>query len=131
MIAEFTALRALVDERDVRYQQRFEGSQRALDAARTADSSAVHAALEATKEAIGKAELAAERRFELLNELRTGVATRDQVDALEKVVSALSRRMDLSEGHSGGRRDNRAGIYAAIAAVGVLMAIITAVARVI
>lgn len=51
-----------------------------FDALREADKDALHAAL-----------VAAEKRLDLLNELRQGVATTDQLNALEKVVSALSR----------------------------------------
>lgn len=52
---------------------------------------AIQAALISQEKAIIKAETAAEKRFELLNELRDGVATTDQLEALEKVVSAQSK----------------------------------------
>jgi len=50
---------------------------------------ALSAALIAVKDENRKTEIAAEKRFELLNELRSGVATKDQVHALEKVVQDL------------------------------------------
>lgn len=63
---------------------------------------ALSAALIAVKEETRKTELAAEKRFELLNELRSGVATKDQVAALEKVVDGLKERIDLSQGKGAG-----------------------------
>lgn len=59
---------------------------------------AIQAALVAQEKAINKAETAAERRFELLNELRQGVATKEQLEALEKTVTELSSRINRSEG---------------------------------
>jgi hypothetical protein len=66
---------------DLRYQQRFEAQsdalaaaflsqQNALQTALTVAEKAVQAALAAAKEAVSKAELAADKRFEALNELR-------------------------------------------------------------
>lgn len=96
-------LKALMDERDTRYQQRYDAQQKALDAALLAAKEAVQAALLAAKEAVLKAELSADKRLELLNELRTGVATTEQLEALDKVVTSLSKRLDLTEGRSMGR----------------------------
>src|SRR5688500_14328802 len=56
---------------------------------------AVQAALVSQEKAINKAETAAERRFDLLNELREGVATKDQLDSLEKVVDGLKDRINI------------------------------------
>jgi uncharacterized tellurite resistance protein B-like protein len=95
-------LRELMDERDRRYEQRYEASQKALEAALLAADRAVQAALQAAKEAVLKAELAADKRFELLNELRTGIATSDQLDALEKVVTDVAKRLDVLSGRSAG-----------------------------
>lgn len=95
-------LETLIAAKDVRDQQRYEASEKALTAALSSADRAVQAALLAAKEAVTKAELAADERFKLLNELRTGVATTDQLDALEKVVNDLSRRMDTGEGRAKG-----------------------------
>ena len=59
---------------------------------------AVDAALIAVKEESKKTESAAEKRFDLLNELRSGVATVEQLEALEKVVNALSRLVYIGLG---------------------------------
>lgn len=64
----------------------------------TDQDKAVSAALQAAKEAVIKAETAADKRFELLNELRNGVATVEQLEALEKVVNALQRLVYIGLG---------------------------------
>ena len=53
---------------------------------------------EADKDALKAALIAAEKRLDLLNELRQGVATTDQLNALEKVVSALARLVYIGLG---------------------------------
>lgn len=101
---------ALLAERDRRYQQRFDDQ-----------TTAINAALQAAKEAVAKAEHAAEKRFELLNELRDGVATAEQLDALEKLVSDLAARLDRIEGRSTGLN---AGWGYLVGAAGVAAAVI-------
>jgi DNA-binding transcriptional regulator YbjK len=63
---------------------------------------AVKAALTAAEKAVTKAEIAADKRFELLNELRSGVATKEQLEALEKVVTDLRDRLNSSAGVTAG-----------------------------
>ena len=58
----------------------------------------VDAALVAVKEEGRKTEIAAEKRFDLLNELRQGVATKQQLEALEKVVNALAKLVYIGLG---------------------------------
>ena len=89
-------------EMDLRYQQRYDASQRALDAALEAADRAVQAALQSADRAVAKAELAADKRFELLNELRVGVATIDQLEALEKVVAAQAAAAATAAGLDAG-----------------------------
>lgn len=55
---------------DLRYQQRFDAQADALAAAFSAAKEAVNAALAGADRAVLKAELAADKRFEALNELR-------------------------------------------------------------
>lgn len=66
---------------------------------------ALAAALIAVKEENRKTEVAAEKRFELLNELRSGVATKDEVRALEKVVEDLKASRDTGVGKGQGSKD--------------------------
>jgi hypothetical protein len=77
---EVRHIRELMEERDRRYQQRFEGQERALSEA---------------KDGI-------ERRLDLLNELREGVASSTEILALEKVVEDLRDRINLRDGKSSG-----------------------------
>lgn len=75
---------------------------------------AIQAALVAQEKAIIKAEAAAERRFELLNELRQGVATREQLEAIEKTVTELANRITRNEGSTSGSELTVGKIYGAI-----------------
>lgn len=60
----------LIDERDRQYRQRFEDSEKAVNAALVAAKEAVNAALAAAKEAVTKAETANEKRLDAVNEFR-------------------------------------------------------------
>lgn len=79
---------------------------------------AVAAALAAQEKAILKAEASAEERFKLLNELRTGVATRDYVEAIEKVNIAVSERVTKLEGQKQGSGDTWKVIVTIISVTG-------------
>lgn len=68
--------RQVSNERDLRYQERFEGQERNIQTA---------------TEAIDK-------RLDILNELRSGVATNDQVEALEKIVAAQGKLIYIGLG---------------------------------
>lgn len=77
---------------------------------------ALAAALIAVKEENRKTEIAAEKRFELLNELRSGVATKDEVRALEKVVEDLKTSRDTGVGKGAGLEKMYGWIVAAVLA---------------
>ena len=64
---------------------------------------AISTALSSQEKAILKAETAAERRFELLNELRGGVATKEQLEAVEKRVTDHQTRLDTIQGRDSGK----------------------------
>lgn len=104
---------ALIAAYDTRYEQRFDASQKALDAAFAAQKSAVDAAFSAQKEAIiaalaaqdravSKAEAAAEKRFEGVNEFRAQLG--DQQRNLmpraeaEKLIQSLADKIGVLEG---------------------------------
>jgi hypothetical protein len=69
-----------MDERDKRYEQRFQSSEIALANARESLN----------------------RRLDLLNELREGVATEAELRALEKIVNDLTGRVREREGRGAG-----------------------------
>lgn len=68
----------------------------------TEKDKALVAALVAVKEENRKTEVQAEKRFDLLNELRQGVATKEQIDALEKIVDDLKDRLNRNDGKTQG-----------------------------
>ena len=86
---------------------------------------ALSAALIAVKEENRKTEIAAEKRFELLNELRSGVATKDQLLALEKVVEDLKSSRDKGEGKSAGYSQFIGWIAFGITFIGFLIMVYT------
>jgi len=96
---------------------RLDDLRRTLDERLNAQQAAVQAALLAQKEQSAKGDLADEKRFDLLNELRTGVATKEQIEAIEKLITELTSRVDKREGHSGGVH---AGWLILVAAVGLI-----------
>jgi hypothetical protein len=127
--ADVEHLRQLMDERDHRYEQRYAASEKALAAALLSADRAVQAALAAAKEAVTKAELSADKRFELLNELRAGVATTEQIEALEKIVAELAKRLDRAEGAGAGRTAMYGWIIAAVGTVATVMTVIILATR--
>jgi len=92
-----------MDERDKRYEQRFKAQQIALK--------------EATKELKG--------RLSLLNELRSNVATKDEVEALRERVTEISGRVYTADGTVTGKSASWVAITAlaglVIAAVAVVV----------
>lgn len=89
-----------------------------------AQEKGVQTALSAAEKAVIKAETAAEKRFELLNELREGVATKEQLEALEKVVNELKDRLNTSQGKNSGISAFAGWIVAAIGLAATIITII-------
>lgn len=85
---------------------------------------ALDAALIAVKEENRKTEAAAERRFELLNELRSGVATKDQLEALEKVVDDLKTSRDTGQGKGDGLHAGWMLLLGGVSLIGGVLAIV-------
>ncbi len=82
---------------------------------------ALAAALIAVKEENRKTEIGAEKRFELLNELRSGVATKDQLEALEKRFEEIKAKTDKGEGRTEGYAKFIGWIVAAAALIGFIV----------
>jgi hypothetical protein len=110
--------KALLAEMDLRYQQRFD-----------AQNTAIAAALLAAEKAVTKAEIAADKRFELLNELRVGVATKSDYESQEKLIAALSSRLDKQEGKSTGLNASWGYLIGAIGLVSGLIGIFIALGK--
>lgn len=95
----------------------------------------VHAALEATKEAIAKSDAATEKRFESVNEFRRTLS--DQTNTflpraeyiashkpLEDKIIELTNRLNIMSGQKEGSELTIGKIYAAIGVVGAILGII-------
>lgn len=114
----------IMDERDTRYQQRFDAQQLGLTDA-----------LKAAEKAVVKAEVATDKRFEGVNEFRETLSdqantfmTRHEYsaahDALVEKVEAIAKIQDNAVGHSQGLT---AGWGYLVAAVGLAVAIVTVI----
>jgi len=122
-------LQLLAEAADLRYQQRFADQEKA-----------VNAALTAAKEAVAKAEVAAEKRFDAVNEFRAQLADQastfmprleseqrqsqieERVAAMEsrfgESLALVNSRLDLSAGKSRGM-DASWGYLVAVVAVAI------------
>jgi hypothetical protein len=140
MSAQNAAWHRLIAEMDLRYQQRYDAQQKALEAALLAQEKAVQTALISAEKAVTKAETAAEKRFESVNEFRStladqaaGLMPRSEAEtriaaATEKIVelgeriNEVTRRLDRGEGRSGGHADSTKNL---ITIVGLALTAIT------
>jgi hypothetical protein len=107
MSVEGRHLREIMDERDVRYQQRYAAQEHAVD----------------------EALISINGRLGLLNELRAGVATREQLEAVEKEVAALRSSVEAMANQRAGGQASVKSIYAAIAAAVALISIVVVIAN--
>lgn len=93
------SLMAIINERDARYTERFESSNIALAAALSAQKEAVAAALSAADRAVLKAEIAAEKRFDGVNEFRQTLADQQRTlmprSEVEVINKAMTDKIDL------------------------------------
>ena len=122
----------LIQSNDLRYQQRFETQEANLITAITAQEKAVAAALQAAKEAVTKAEIAAEKRFDAVNEFRGQLS--DQARSFmpraesELQITALNEKIENIQGLLGSLGGRSEGISAAVGyivgAVGALVGIV-------
>ena len=88
--ADMAAQTRLENERDLRYQQRWEAQNKAVETAMIAAEKAVNAALQSAERAVGKADIATEKRFESVNEFRAQLADQS---------STLLSRQEYLAGH--------------------------------
>lgn len=125
-------VRSLLAEMDLRYQQRFDGQNKAVDAALAAAGEAVSVALAAAEKAVAKAEVAAERRFDWVGEFRS---VYDEVMAqqmprseAEQQLGRLRAEIDELKKHDQSRTGRAAGAKSlwgyAVGAVGLMAAVV-------
>ena len=130
---EIAHLRDLIREADLRYQQRFDASEKAIAIQFATQIAAVNAALAAADRAVQKAEAANEKRFESVNEFRGLVADQqrtlmpreesmvlfhsltDKIDKLEKIMDGISSE----------RLGIKGGWGYAVGVIGVLLALMS------
>lgn len=128
-------LLAIIKANDQRYDQRVDALNNAFNVAFAAEQEFVKAALAAADKAVAKAETAAEKRFEALNEFRLSLS--DQARLLmprlecEKLIEAVKEsvgKLELSVQGVVGRRvgshDSTAMIIAVIAAAASVASVI-------
>lgn len=133
-IKEF--LLSIIAVNDKRYEQRFSDTKIAVDAALIAADKAVAAALAGQKEAVTKAEVAAEKRFESVNEFRKTLSDQQQTlmlkreadikfDTLEKQMNIIIGRQDKAEGRGIGVGQMLGYVLGAIGIVSGLLALMS------
>lgn len=136
MVDRFEALerkqQQILDERDNQYAQRFTAQQEALAAALQAQKEAVANALSAQQDAVVKAEDAANKRFDSVNEFRDQLRdqallfmSKAEADArfksLEEKTAAASSRLDNINFTNQGSKDLwviLAGVFVLMLAIG-------------
>lgn len=142
-------IRERFKESDLRYQQRFDAQEKALEAALIAADKAVTAALTAAKQlvdvalaaadkAVNKAEVASEKRFENVNEFRQSLSDqtstfipRVEADVRFNALAERLARVETSESvQIGAGTQRNIGSQQNMQAVGILVAIVTAIAAV-
>jgi hypothetical protein len=126
---------ALLHEKDVRDQQRYDAQTKAVDAALLAQQAAVQAALIAAEKAVTKAEVAAEKRFDAVNEFRGAyqdiIAQQMPRAEAEQRLSAMTEKIDdlkstviQGSGRSAGLNAGWGYLVGAVGAIATVVALV-------
>ena len=106
---------------DLRYQQRFDAQQKALADALAAQEKALGAALGAADRAVTKAEIAAEKRFESVNEFRAVLTTQSAEMATKSEllgqVTGLAEKFDFGMRNLTDKIDGPTGVAGQVSEV--------------
>lgn len=125
-------LLAIIKANDLRYDQRFEAQLNAFNVAFAAEQDFVKAALAAADKAVAKAETAAEKRFEAINEFRQSLSDQSRLQMprseCEKLIEALKERIGKIESSVQSVVGQRVGSHENLATVVAIIAGIAAVA---
>lgn len=116
----------IVEQNDLRYAQRFDAQEKAMQMA-----------LAEASKAVNKAEGATEKRFEGVNEFRAQLTDQArtfmpraeaeiQMKAMAEAIEVLRSRVEVSEGHGSGVKDFAGWI---VGAIGVIIAIASYLAK--
>jgi hypothetical protein len=117
-------LSLLIAESDRRYEERFKATEKLTDQA-----------MDSAKEAVVKAELATEKRFDNANEWRDAMTDRDklyvpreafdaQANALSQKVQSLELRLEKQEGRTIGGKETSQRMIAIVGAILALLEIV-------
>lgn len=126
--AQVDSVKALMEANDLRYAQRFDAQQQALQDALVGAKESVAAALAAAKEAVVKAETASDKRFEGVNEFRQTLSDQAttfmprleanaRLDSMNEKIAAMERTQSVQAGRGAGG----AAVWAALGTVAVLV----------
>lgn len=145
----------ILQERDERYRELIRAVERSMEQGFIEKEKAVNAALTAAKEAVAKAETAAEKRFDNQNEFRAQLADQatlfiprreaeqgqqrnaEKIEATDRrvaeVTALFSARLDKLDGRSAGINSSVGFVFATIAAgaaiIGVVVSLTVIIAR--
>lgn len=125
---EIHAVKDIIAANDLRYSQRFDASQTALNAALEGQKLSVVAALAAADRAVAKAEVASEKRFDSVNEFRNTLADQQRtlmpraeveivIKSLEDKITGLNSRLDKYEGQKTGTKEGWGWAVSAISLI--------------
>ncbi len=126
---------SLFAERSSQNVLRHDAAERAVTAAFAAQEKAISAALNAASTAVNKAEAAAEKRFEGINEFRAQLADQQrtlipraeadsELRAIREKLGVLAGRLDRSEGKGAGFEKSWSVLLGAIGGIAGILAIV-------
>jgi hypothetical protein len=108
------------------FQRQHDDLRTMLDERHTTSTKAVETALAEQQRALQVSVVSIDKRLDLLNELRVGVATKAEVEALEKLVNGLISRLDRIDGKGAGLNAGWAILVGAIGVISTVVAIVLA-----
>ena len=122
---------AIITGNDLRYEQRFNAQQQALQDALVGQEKAVSAALQAADRAVIKAETASEKRFDAVNEFRATLADQaatlmpraeaeTRLNSFSDKLGEITDRINRSEGKSGGIASSWGILLGALGGIAIL-----------
>ena len=121
-------IKRLMEEADLRYQQRAEAQAQGVKDALAAAEKAVAAAMNAASLAVTKAELAAEKRFDSVNEFRgqlkdqaATLLPREEYVARHTALEQRVGRVEAMQTRIGGRDEGKSANAAMLLAIGALL----------
>ena len=107
----------ILDERDKRYNQRFDDQSLAVATALAAAEKAVNAAMAAAEKAVSKAETSTDKRLEAVNEFRQTLSDQQSTFVRQDVADARFKALENQLAESRGRGAGLNAMFGYILAV--------------